>query len=103
MSNLNTDKQFQKWIRSHHLICRGTDFIFETVDQSLIDRFESCLHAVGGQVVSIKEVGHWPMGPQRCFKILRATAQVPRPACHEIVSYWASKGSFQTRYSEISE
>lgn len=103
MNNNIPAKQFRQWIRSHHLICQGTDFIFETVDQSLIERFESCLHAAGGEVISIKEVGHWPMGPRRIFKILRATARVPRPTCQGIVSYWAIHGSNFTRYSEITQ
>ncbi|MBC1259718.1 CpeR family transcriptional regulator [Synechococcus sp. BSF8S] len=103
MSSHSPEKQLQSWIRSHHLICNGTDFIFETVDQSLIDRFESCLTALGGQVLSVKDVGQWPMGPRRSFKILRAVARVPRPICNETVSYWANHGSNRTRYSEISQ
>ncbi len=103
MSKLSPNKQLQSWIRTQHLICQGTDFIFETVDQSLLDRFESCLDALGGHVLSVKDVGHWPMGPRRSFKILRAVARVPRPLCNETVSYWATYGSSQTRYSEISK
>ena len=30
---LDHGKQIKAWIRSQHLICDGTDFIFETVDQ----------------------------------------------------------------------
>ena len=26
--------QIKSWIRSQHLICEGSDFIFETVDQT---------------------------------------------------------------------
>ena len=62
MSKLSPNKQLQSWIRTHHLICQGTDFIFETVDQMLIERFESCLNELGGKVLSVKDVGHWPMG-----------------------------------------
>jgi len=102
MSKISPEKQLQSWIRSQHLICQGTDFIFETVDQTLIDRFESCLNTLGGEILCVKEVGHWPMGPRRSFKILRAIARVPRPHCHEAVSYWANHGSSHTRYSEIS-
>jgi phycoerythrin-associated linker protein len=103
MNKLSPHKQLQSWIRTQHLICHGTDFIFETVDQTLIDRFESCLHSLGGKVVSVKDVGHWPMGPHRSFRILRAVARVPRPMGHEVVSYWATYGSSRTRYSEISD
>ncbi|NBQ20092.1 MAG: CpeR family transcriptional regulator, partial [Actinobacteria bacterium] len=37
------EKQLKEWIRSHHLICVGTDFVFETIDQTQLDRFENCL------------------------------------------------------------
>ena len=103
MGTKSPERQLESWIRSQHLICRGTDFIFETVDQSLIERFEHCLLSLGGEIISIQEVGAWPMGPRRTFKILRALAKVPRPAGHAIVSYWASYGSTKTRFSEISE
>jgi phycoerythrin-associated linker protein len=42
------------------------------------------------------------MGPNRAFKILRATASVPRPGGEKLVEYWAARGSSQTRYCEIS-
>jgi phycoerythrin-associated linker protein len=103
MGKTTPDEQLQCWIRSQHLICFGTDFIFETVDQAQLDRFEVCLNSLGGELLSVKVVGDWPMGPRRCFKILRAVARVPRPHCHAAVSYWANHGSSHTRYSEISQ
>ena len=96
------EKQLRGWIRSQHLICQGTDFIFETVDQAQLERFESCLEALGGRIREGKAVGNWPMGPNRAFKILQATASVPRPGGETLVQYWASRGSNETRYSEIS-
>ncbi|NQV10542.1 MAG: CpeR family transcriptional regulator [Cyanobacteria bacterium] len=103
MKNLAADAQLKCWIRSQHLVCSGTNFIFETVDHSLIERFEACLNVAGGQIITVKVMGNWPMGPRRCFKILRATAQVPKPLFSHIVNYWASHGSMHTRYSEISQ
>lgn len=47
MGTKSPQHQLESWIRSQHLICRGTDFIFETVDQSLIERFEHCLLSLG--------------------------------------------------------
>ena len=99
---LDHDKQLKAWIRSQHLICEGSDFIFETVDQSQLEKYESCLKAIGGRIRSIKAVGNWPMGPNRSLKILRATASVPRPGGEELVTYWAKKGQSMTRYSEIN-
>ena len=98
----DSKKQIKGWIRSQHLICAGTDFIFETVDQTQLEKFERCVEEIGGRVRSVKAVGNWPMGPNRSFKILRAIASVPRPGGEELVTYWAKKGSNQTRYSEIN-
>ena len=95
-------QQFRSWIRSQHLICEGQDFIFETIDHSQLERFEACLNMIGGQVRSVRAIGNCPMGPRRTFKILRADAAVPRPKGLEIQRYWAERGSFQTRFSEIS-
>ena len=98
----NSKKQIKAWIRSQHLICEGTDFVFETVDQTQLEKFEQCVEAIGGRVRTVKAVGNWPMGPNRSFKILRAIASVPRPGGEDLVTYWAKKGSNQTRYSDIN-
>ena len=70
---LDHGKQIKAWIRSQHLICDGTDFIFETVDQTQLEKFELCIESMGGKVRAIKAVGNWPMGLNRSFKILRAS------------------------------
>ena len=50
MSQQNAEKQLKAWIRSQHLICKGTDFIFETVDQTHLEKFELCIELLGGRV-----------------------------------------------------
>jgi len=95
-------KQLKAWIRSQHLICKGTDFVFETVDQTQLEKFELFIQLLGGDIRQVSAVGNWPMGPRRTFKILRATASVPRPGGEEIVTYWAKRGSKTSRYAEIS-
>ena len=102
MSASEAEKQLKTWIRSQHLICEGTDFIFETVDQTHLEKFEHCIEAIGGRVRKIAAAGNWPMGPRRTFKILRATAAVPRPGGESLVTYWAKRGTTRTRYAEIS-
>ena len=102
MSLSEHQKLLRGWIRSQHLICKGTDFCFETVDQTQLEKFELAIVALGGSVRSIEAVGNWPMGPRRSFKILRALASVPRPGGEEIVTYWAKRGAQTTRYNEIS-
>ena len=76
--------------------------MFETVDQTQLEKFEQCIVEIGGKVRQIKAVGNWPMGPNRSFKILRAIASVPRPGGENLVTYWAKRGAEQTRYSEIN-
>ena len=44
---LTHGKQIKAWIRSQHLICDGTDFIFETVDQTQLEKFELCIESMG--------------------------------------------------------
>lgn len=102
MASIEAEKQLKAWIRSHHLICESTDFIFETVDQSQLEKFESCIELLGSRVRTIRAVGNWPMGPRRSFKILRAVASVPRPGGEKLVTYWADRGAKKTRYSEIN-
>ena len=102
MAFSDAEKQLKAWIRSQHLICEGTDFIFETVDQTHLDKFEQCIEQLGGRVRKVAAAGNWPMCPRRTFKILRATAAVPRPGGEALVTYWAKRGTTQTRYAEIS-
>ena len=102
MNRLDAEKYLKGWIRTQHLICFDQDFIFETVDQSHLERFEKCLVLLGGRVRSVEAVGNWPMGTGRAFKILRTKASVPRPGCEQIIEYWAKNGSTQTRYSDIN-
>ena len=102
MAFSDAEKQLKAWIRSQHLICEGTDFIFETVDQTHLEKFECCIEELGGKVRKVSAAGNWPMGPRRTFKILRATAAVPRPGGEHLVTYWAKRGTKRTRYAEIS-
>ena len=102
MSQPDAEKQLKAWIRSQRLICEGTDIIFETVDQTRLEKFEHCIELFGGHVRKVAAAGHCPMGPRRTFKILRATAAVPRPGGETLVTYWAKRGNSRTRYAEIS-
>ena len=94
-------KSLEGWIRSRHLICLGTEFILETVEQRILDRFEACIEVLGGSISQVKAIGRWPMGPNRTFTLLQARAEVPRPECSSLVNYWANNGSTETRFSDI--
>ena len=50
--------QIKSWIRSQHLICEGSDFIFETVDQTQLEKFEAIMESMGGRVRAVKAVGN---------------------------------------------
>ena len=102
MDPATAKKKLRAWIRSQHLICDQGDFVFETVDQGQLDRFDEAIRCLGGHVRHVKAMGNWPMGPKRSFKVLRAQAPVPRPLAVDLVQYWAERGSSQTRYSEIA-
>lgn len=102
MDSEKSKKQLFSWVRSQHLICSGQNFIFETIDQAQLERFENCIKNIGGEIESVRSTGNWPMGPRRSFKILKAQAIVPRPGGIEIQAYWAKYGSFKTRFAEIN-
>ena len=55
---LDSEKQIKAWIRSQHLICEGSDFIFETVDQTQLEKFERCIELMGSKVRTVKAVGN---------------------------------------------
>ena len=62
------DKQLKAWIRSQHLICEGSDFIFETVDQSQLEKYEACLQRLEAESEASKPLatGQWaPNDPSK--------------------------------------
>jgi phycoerythrin-associated linker protein len=92
-------KKMQCWIRSRHLIYSGNFFIYETVDYSAVDRFDSCIEALGGAVISVNSVGKVWMGDRRQVILYRAKASLLTPH-HDLHHYWIKYGSFRTRFDE---
>ncbi|MFM7449046.1 MAG: CpeR family transcriptional regulator [Leptolyngbyaceae cyanobacterium] len=90
-------KKMQCWIRSRHLICSGNFFIFETVDYSAVERFDQCIAALGGTVISVDPVGKLWMGDHRQVILYRAKASLHTP-CHTLKQYWLKYGSFRSRF-----
>ena len=90
-------KKMQCWIRSRHLICSGNFFIFETVDYSAVDRFDECIVALGGTIISVDPVGKIWMGDHRQVILYRAKASLHTP-CHTLKQYWLKYGSFRSRF-----
>jgi phycoerythrin-associated linker protein len=92
-------KKMQAWIRSRHLICSGNFYVFETVDFSAIERFDDCITALGGTLISVDPIGKIWMGDHRQVLLYRARASLHVP-CHDLKQYWIKKGSYRTRFDE---
>ncbi|MGK7889942.1 MAG: CpeR family transcriptional regulator [Leptolyngbyaceae cyanobacterium] len=92
-------KKMQGWIRSHHLICSGNYFIFETLDYSAIERYDHYVTALGGTVISINSIGKVWMGNHRQVILYRAKASLHTPH-HKLKQYWIKYGSFRTKFAQ---
>lgn len=90
-------KKMQGWIRSRHLICSGSFFIFETVDYGTIERFSDCISVLGGAVISVDPVDKVWMGNHRQVLLYRVRASLLTPG-HELKQYWIKYGNFRTRF-----
>lgn len=92
-------KKLQCWIRSRHVICSGSFFIFETVDYSAIERFTQCITALGGTIITVDCVGKIWMGDHRQVILYRAKASL-HTTNHDLKQYWIKYGSFRTRFDQ---
>ena len=92
-------KKMQTWIRSRHLICSGNFFIFETVEFSTVDKFQDCVEALGGTLISVEPLKKIWIGNHRRVVLYRAKASLHTPH-HELNQYWIKYGSFRTRFDE---
>lgn len=90
-------KKMQGWIRSRHLICSGSFFVFETVDYGTIERFSNCVSALGGAVISVDPVDKVWMGSHRQVMLYRVKASLLTPG-HQLKQYWIKYGNFRTRF-----
>jgi phycoerythrin-associated linker protein len=94
-------KKMEAWIRSHHLICSGNFFIFETLDYSAVERFEECITSLGGTLISVEPVKQVWMGNHRQVILYQAKASLHTPH-HDLKEYWFKYGSFYSRFDEHS-
>ncbi|MEM9149267.1 MAG: CpeR family transcriptional regulator [Cyanobacteria bacterium P01_F01_bin.3] len=92
-------KKMQAWIRSRHLICSGNFFIFETVEFSTVDKFEACVEALGGTLISVEPLRKIWIGSHRRVVLYQVKASLHTPH-HELNQYWIKYGSFRTRFDE---
>ncbi|AFY72119.1 phycoerythrin-associated linker protein (plasmid) [Thalassoporum mexicanum PCC 7367] len=90
-------KKIKGWIRSRHLICSGSFFVFETVDYGAVDRFVICVEALGGAVICVDPIDKIWMGDHRQVMLYQARASLHTPH-HDLKQYWIKYGSFRTRF-----
>lgn len=89
----------QAWIRSRHLICSGNFFVFETVEYSSVDKFQTCVEALGGTLISVEPFKKIWIGNHRRVVLYHAKASLHTPH-HELNQYWIKYDSFRTRFGE---
>ena len=83
-------KQPKAWIRSQHLICEGTDFIFETVDQTQLEKFEHCIELIGGRVRKIA-AAELADGTSAHLQNLARHCRGAEAGGEALVTYWAKR------------
>lgn len=93
-------QKMKVWIRSRHLVCSGSFFIFETLDYTALERFEDCVKSLGGTLISVEPIKRVWMGNHRQVILYQAKASLLTPH-HELQQYWFNKGSLNTRFDEI--
>ncbi len=99
MYPIQAEKKLRAWIRSHHLVCSGSFFWFETVESSTLDRFTECVEALGGVLISVDSVKKLWMGKHRQVILYRAKVSLNTPH-HALQTYWSKYGSFYSRFDE---
>jgi phycoerythrin-associated linker protein len=97
MLPLDAQKKIQSWIRSRHLIYDGNFLVFESVDNSAVDRFTECIEALGGTLISVESASRIWMGEHRQIVLYRAKASLFTP-WPDVKNYWLKYGSFRTRF-----
>ncbi|BAZ07790.1 CpeR family transcriptional regulator [Calothrix sp. NIES-3974] len=93
------EKKLKSWIRSRHLICDGNFFIFDTIDYSCIERFHTCISALGGSLISVDTIDKIWMGDHRQVFLYRAKASLNVP-CNQVRQYWFKYGGLYTRFDK---
>jgi phycoerythrin-associated linker protein len=91
-------KKLQTWIKSYHLICEGNFFVLETVESSMVERFEQYITILGGSLISVESIKKIPRGNHRQVILYQAKASLHTPH-HDLKEYWEKHGSFCSKFS----
>ena len=92
-------KKMEAWIRSSHLIFLDNFLIFETLDYSAIERFESSIASLNGTFISVAIKEKIWMGNHRQVILYQAKAYLAVPN-HQLKQYWIKYGAFYTRFDQ---
>lgn len=92
-------RKLQTWIKSKHLICSGSFFILETVEYSMIERFECYLEVLGGTLINVDSSRKINRGNHRQVILYQAKASLHTPH-HDLKEYWQENGCHHTYFDE---
>ncbi len=91
--------KLQTWIKSKHLICSGSFFILETVEYSMIERFETFIRVLGGTLINVDSTKRVFIGKHRQVILYQAKASLHTPH-HDLKDYWKENGGNYTYFDE---
>jgi len=92
-------RKLQTWIKSKHLICSGSFFLLETVEYSMVERFETYIKVLGGTLISVDSSKRVLIGNHRQVILYQAKASLHTPH-HDLRGYWTENGSNFTYFDE---
>ncbi|WP_069790609.1 hypothetical protein A5482_004695 [Cyanobacterium sp. IPPAS B-1200] len=92
-------RKLQTWIKSKHLICSGSFFILETVEYSMIERFETFIRVLGGTLITVDSSKRILIGNHRKVILYQAKASLHTPH-HDLRDYWKENGCNYTYFDE---
>ncbi|BAQ61069.1 CpeR homolog [Geminocystis sp. NIES-3708] len=92
-------KKLQTWIKSRHLICSGNFFVLETVEYSMIERFEEYITILGGSLISVESIKKVPMGNHRQVILYQVKASLHTPN-HQLKEYWQRYGAISSKFEQ---
>lgn len=92
-------KKLQTWIKSRHLICSANFFVLQTVEYSMIERFEEYITTLGGSLISVESLKKVPIGNHRQVILYQAKASLHTPH-HQLKEYWQRYGGISSKFEQ---
>lgn len=92
-------KKLKIWIKSHHLICEGNFFVLQTVEYSMVERFEKYIAMLGGSLISVESTKKISRGNHRQVILYQARASLHTPN-HDLREYWQKYGGLCSKFEK---